>query len=54
MNIRRNLIKGIITDILGAVLILASVASVFVMGYDWTAAGIGVALGVGIAGFGKK
>ncbi len=54
MNIKRNLIKGIITDVLGAIIILGSVASVFLLGFNWTEAGIGAAIGAGIAGFGKK
>ena len=54
MKLKENIIKGVITDILGAIVILASVASVFVMGYDWTAAGIGIAVGGGFIGLGKK
>lgn len=54
MKIKENIIKGIITDILGAVIIIASVLSVFKMGYDWTAAGIGISIGSGFIGLGKK
>lgn len=47
MSFLKN-IKEPITTLIGAVVILASVASVFVLELDWSQASIGIAAGVGI------
>lgn len=56
MNIRENAEKGIISTTLGATIVVASIASVFVpeLGIDWANASIGMGVGLGLIGFVNK
>lgn len=56
MNIKENVQKGVISNIIGIIIVVASVASVFVpaLEIDWTNAAIGMGVGLGVIGLSKK
>lgn len=51
---KTNAAKGVLSTILGVIVILGSVGSVFVLGRDWADAAIGAGVGIGLIGLIKK
>jgi hypothetical protein len=56
MKIVDNARNGVITTVLGCLITVAAVVSVFVpvLEIDWAGAAIGMGVGLGLIGFGKK
>lgn len=55
-DFKKNAKDGWISTVIGIVIILSAITSVFIpdLNIDWTGAGVGMAVGIGLIGFGKK
>jgi hypothetical protein len=45
---KNRIFKNPITSALGAIIVLASIGSVYIKGVSWSDAGIGITIGVGL------
>lgn len=56
MNLKENVTKGKYSNVIGSLIILAAMVSVFVpqLEIDWTQASIGMGVGLTLIGLGNK